>query len=114
MTWNRMCPSSTSAIRALNAPRQAEIVCRISEESASRSIALSIASTCPRMRRTRLSIFFLSRSMWASGHLLNYLEIVYPTWYTLRYEFFAFDDQDLSSRDHKAHGNRPGFGLCWL
>jgi len=67
-----MCPSKTSAINELNAPRHAEIVCRISEQSASRSIACSMDSTCPRMRRTRLSIFFLSRSMWARSHLRNY------------------------------------------
>src|SRR5438128_11861031 len=54
-----MWPSITSAIREFIAPLHAAIICRTSEQSDSVCKALSIASTCPRMRRTRW-INFLS------------------------------------------------------
>src|SRR5262249_25601963 len=62
-----MWPSMTSAIRLLMAPRQAAMVRRIVEQSCSWSSAFSTASIWPRMRRTRLSSFFLSRMVWAIG-----------------------------------------------
>src|SRR5262249_55330256 len=45
----------------------AAIVSRIVEQSCSWSSAFSTASIWPRMRRTRLSSFFLSRMVWAIG-----------------------------------------------
>ena len=47
------------------APRQAEMLCNTSEHSASWSSVLSIASTWPLIRRTRLSSFFFSSVVWA-------------------------------------------------
>ena len=66
-TWKRMWPSMTSAIRLLMAPRQAAMVSRMVEQSCSCSSAFSTAAIWPRMRRTRLSSFFLSRMVWATG-----------------------------------------------
>jgi hypothetical protein len=51
----------------LIAPRQAAMVRRTVEQSCSSSSAFAMASICPRMRRMRLSSFFLSRTVWAVG-----------------------------------------------
>ena len=60
--YSRTCSSKTSAIKPLIAPHAAVIRCRRSEQLASPASARSIASTCPRSLRTRLTRPRLSRS----------------------------------------------------
>jgi hypothetical protein len=59
--------STTSAISPFIAPRTAEIRCMTLSQPASSSSARSMASTWPRMRRTRASSFCLSRIVWVIG-----------------------------------------------
>lgn len=77
-TWWRTCPSRYSDIKPLIAPREAAIRRRTSEHFCSSFSALSMASTWPRMRRTRLSKFSLSRDVCNEDPLDGMKYIPYP------------------------------------
>src|ERR1700739_2619606 len=61
--WPRTWSSITSAMSPLMAPRTDAMSCKTSAHPISSSSARSIASTCPRIRRTRPSSFDFSRTV---------------------------------------------------
>src|SRR6218665_3149315 len=119
-----MCPSSTSAIRPLTAPRTAAICCSTLRQSVSWSSARSRPSTCPFRRRTRVSRGFLWARVWAMV-VVGWLSSRSSTWIlyppTVSRQTPAMHSHDLSRWQHEhrydagnAAGERGTRIVMWL